>query len=630
MNSTTSIAQTILDQCIYDYTRPLCVTLDNSFTVKSFIGDCAYYGFDCIEIGTDARESMLFLVGMDVQKTTQLRFVETPSGRSAHINLFIESEQLTLVLLDATEQRVNHAVVQQKGNELALMQVKQLKLIEELKRLEKEVEAKRRQAEKANRLKGQFIATMSHEFRTPLTAIIGYASRLKPMHAGHSPQTDYLNSVERSAKHLLSLVENLLDHSQIEVGSLTINPIATDVAIVIEKLSSIFEPLAEDKHLGFNIELKSGIPQYLCLDEMRFRQVLVNLISNAIKFTNKGYVQVDTSWEAGELIVSIEDTGKGIAESDQKRIFNAFEQLGSEPGTGLGLSIVKHLVSAMGGRLEMRSTFGVGTRFEVCFPAQKVDYGSDLCGSKHKNEQRYNKRFLKTVLLVEDDPDIMHLLEGIFDQSSYRCLLAGNGNDALKIALSEWPDLVMLDLNLPDMTGFDVIKSLRNSQFVNPVFVQSAWVSTEYKAKAIAAGCDEYLLKPLDSNHLKKLISDYFFNTDDPGMPVERYQALYQRFLNSFPEKQKTLQQFLSNDIETCHSRRQDLHTYVHRLAGSAEMYGMKPIASTAKLIDQLLSDYASNDVPKCESERRKQIINALSKLSAQIDQVISEQYIKV
>jgi signal transduction histidine kinase/DNA-binding response OmpR family regulator len=603
------------------------VILDHNFLVKSWSGDCSYYGYEAIQIGKDCRDCLLFLVGLNAQDAIHLRFIETPNARAVHVKLFVDSDELTLVLLDATEQRISHTVMQQKSNDLALMQIKQNRLIENLQHLEKQLEAKRRQAEQANQLKSQFIATMSHEFRTPLTSILGYTSRLKQsssLDSGlDSEPLKYLSSVERGAQHLLSLVENLLDHSQIEVGSLSINPIATNVSLVLDKIRSIFEPLAEDKHLNFTVEIKTEIPESLMLDEMRFRQILVNLVSNAIKYTDKGSVHVQASWANDGLTVSVEDTGHGIAEADQQRIFTAFEQLGENSGTGLGLSIAKHLVAAMGGQLFLTSVLGKGSRFELCLPTRQV------VGHKHESQSElrgnHQKRLLKSVLIVEDDPDIMALLQGVFDEAECLTLTANNGNDALDLALSEWPDLVLLDLNLPGMTGFEVIKRLRDNNFTNPVFIQSAWVSTEYKAKAIAAGCNEYLLKPLDITHLMVLVSDYFIKNVDPGMPIERYQRLCQRFIDLLPEKLQILEQLEINN-QHCWTTltRQEIHTYAHRLAGSAELYGMSSITRLSKQLDQLLIDYDRLDSKSSHTQLQVQISNTISMLSHQIGQAIS------
>ncbi len=620
-------AQGVMEQCIDDYTRPLCVILDHNFLIKSWSGDCSYYGYDALQVGKDGKDCLLFLVGLNAQDAIHLRFIETPNARAVHAQLFVDSDEMTLVLLDATEQRVNHAVMQQKSNALALMQIEQNRLIENLQHLEKQLEAKHRQAEQANQLKSQFIATMSHEFRTPLTSILGYTSRLKQgsaLGSGlDSEPLKYLSSVERGAQHLLTLVENLLDHSQIEVGSLSISPIATNVSLVLDKIRSIFEPLAEDKHLNITVEIKTGTPGCLMLDEMRFRQILVNLVSNAIKYTDIGLVHVQASWANNELTVSVEDTGRGIAEANQQRIFTAFEQLGENSGTGLGLSIAKHLVAAMGGHLFLTSVLGKGSRFELCLPVRQV------VGHKHKSqsEQRGNhqKRLLKSVLIVEDDPDIMALLQGVFDEAECLTLTASNGNDALDLALSKWPDLILLDLNLPGMTGFEVIKRLRDNNFSNPIFIQSAWVSTEYKVKAIAAGCNEYLLKPLDITHLMVLVSDYFIKDIDPGMPIERYQRLCQRFMDLLPEKLQILQQLESNNQHSWTTlTRQEIHTYAHRLAGSAELYGMSSITRLSKQLDQLLVDYDRLDSKSTHTQLQIQISNTISMLSHQIGQAIS------
>ena len=429
--------QEIFNHQINEFVRPFCVRLDSQLLILAWQGESAYYGFDNIQSGDDARDLFLFLVGLDATEPVQLKFVETPNGRSVHVKLIVESSGCLLVMFDATQQCVNHAELQQKGNQLALMQIEQLKLIEELKRLEKEVEAKRRLAEKANQLKGRFIATMSHEFRTPLTAIMGYASRLKPVNIDDSTRNEYLASIERSANHLLSLVENLLDHSQIEVGSLTIIPIETDVARVLDKLSSIFRPLADDKALEFKIETEADIPSKLLVDEMRFRQILVNLISNAIKYTDYGFVQVKVKWENDELIVRVEDSGRGIAEEDQKRIFNAFEQIGHESGNGLGLSIVRHLLSAQGGQIHVTSTVGKGTSFELNFPAPEIENPCDDSNRDYLYLTQRKKTFLKTVLLVEDNPDILKLLQGVFENTECLCFHADTGNEALKLAFAK-------------------------------------------------------------------------------------------------------------------------------------------------------------------------------------------------
>ena len=622
MTNTLSIkVQSIIEQCIDHYTRPLCVILNKYFRIKAWSGDYAYYGFDGIAEGQDCRDSMLFLVGLTTQDSLQLRFIETPNARAVHVNLIATSDELILVLLDATEQRINHAFMQQKSNEITLLHIEQTKLIANLKRLEQEVEAKRHQAEQANLLKSRFIATMSHEFRTPLTSILGYTSRLKQRDDFDPTALKSLGSVERGAQHLLTLVENLLDQSQIEVDSLTLNPIATNVSMVVEKLFSMFEPLAEDKRLDLRFNIKPGLPEYLFLDEMRFRQVLVNLISNAIKFTERGSVHLQMHWAKDELIFSVEDTGKGIAEADQERIFTAFEQLGKHPGTGLGLSIVKHLVAAMDGKLALHSNVGDGSRFEISLPAKRVNVNDDTKQDELNSNSFREKLPLISVLLVEDDPDIMALLQSVFDEAGYPVLRATDGNDAIKKALSSWPDLILLDLNLPDMTGFDVIKTLRKNDFHNPVFAQSAWASSEYKIKAIAAGCNEYLLKPLDFTELKTLISEYFIADTDHGMPIERYRQLRQQFLESLPGKLNTLQELEINISKQNweHATRKELHNYAHRLAGSAGLYGLHSIANISKQLDQQLNDYDRLQTNSVESQGK--ITNTIALLIRQMQQ---------
>jgi two-component system, sensor histidine kinase len=630
MNAISIRAHCLIEQCIDFYMHPVCLILDKKFRTKAWSGDFSYYGFDGIAEGKDCRDSMLFMVGLSSHESVNMQFIETPNARAVHLHLIVNLDEIIVVLLDATEPRINHGVVQQKSNELALMHIQQNKLIENLKRLEKEIEEKRRQAEHANLLKGRFIATMSHEFRTPLTSILGYTWRLKQRDDFDPTTLKHLNSVERGAQHLLSLVENILDQAQIDMDSLTINPVATPVRVVLDKLASIFQPLAEDKHLGLNIELTPDLPEHLLLDEVRFRQILVNLISNAIKFTERGSINVAVGWADGALIVSVEDTGKGIAEADQERIFTAFEQVGNHPGTGLGLSIVKHLVTVMGGKLTLVSSLGQGSRFDVSLPAQAIHIASDTPQNSLAANDLQEKPILKSVLLVEDDPDIMALLQSALDDAGYPTLTASNGRAALDAALSNWPDLVLLDLNLPDMMGFEVIKTLRAHNFQNPVFAQSAWTAPEHKAKAIAAGCNEFIIKPLNINELKDLISVYFSNDTDYGMPVERYLELLKLYRASLPEKHKKLLELMGNNSQHNWGPEtlKDLHDFAHRLAGSAGLYRMRLISDTAKHLDQLMLDYERLTGQGDPAELQTKIMAGITSLARHILEAFNKEAI--
>jgi len=492
-------------------THPLCFLLDSKHCLKMAMGDFTYYGYSPCKPGEDMGERLPFLIALQVTDPIVLRFMETPNQGSAHVHILPDdNDNILVVFIDANEQKSNQAKIQQKANELTLLHEQQCKLMQAMRLLEEELEAKIIEADEANQLKSRFIANMSHEFRTPLTSILGFTSRLKQDPQTSLKQHQYVAGLESGAKHLLELVENLLDQSQIEAGTLTNHPAPVDLGNVFDELEKEFQPLAEDHRLEFRV-IRSAIPDRIMLDELRFKQIMVNLLGNAIKFTDEGMVGLSASWVDDELTISVSDTGPGIADIDRERIFDAFERLETKPGTGLGLSIVKHLVDAMTGELTLDSSPGKGSRFEIKLPAMRV-HGADNVQSERpidKIGRSSTSPIAVTILVAEDERCIMNLMESVLHEAGYKTLSATDGHDAVEVALKAHPDLVLMDLNMPKMDGFTAIKALRSKGFSPPIFANSAWSSAEHKSKALEAGCNEYLLKPMDFPRLLELISEY-------------------------------------------------------------------------------------------------------------------------
>ena len=220
----------------------------------------------------------------------------------------------------------------------------------------------------------------------------------------------------------------------------------------------------------------------------------------------------------------------------------------------------------------------------------------------------------------------MSLLVSIFDDTECHMLQASTGQDAIDTALSAYPDLVLLDLNLPDQSGFDVLNSLRSNHFDNPVFVQSAWASSESKARAMNAGGNEYLLKPIDIDHLKQLLSSYFNLDAHPGMPHERYRQLRQQFMDSLPQKLIKLRQ-LELNVEKDHWNefaRKELYEFIHKLAGSTGLYKMPLICKTSNQLEKLLYNYDPIESDDLISELKETITSQTTLLCKQIERAIS------
>lgn len=614
-----------LRNLVLENTHPLCLLIDTENCLNVCTGDLSYYGYHSIRPGEDCSELMPFLVGHNPTDSIQLRFLETPNGRSAHVYFRPQQDAYMVTFLDATEQRSNHGKMQQKANELALLHDEQCRLIKVMEQLEQQLEFKRVEAEKANSLKSRFIANMSHEFRTPLTSILGFTTLIRQS-LNHEPQQiQYLASVERGAKHLLSMIENLLEQSQIEAGGVEIHPIATDVNQLLDEVQQTLKPLADDRKLSFTLT-KTNIPDALSIDELRIRQILLNLIGNAIKFTDEGGIEVVASWRANDLKFSVSDSGIGIAESDRDKIFKPFEQLDRRLGSGLGLSIVKQIVETMNGAVSLDSTPGIGSRFEISVPAPIIesDLVKDSLPDYTENPNQLPASALQ-ILIVEDDEDIVNLLLALFDKQYYQVTTAKNGAEAIEKTLALWPDIVFMDLNVPEIDGIEATRSLRERGFSNAIFALSAWNSTEYKAKAIEVGCNDYLLKPLNLSRLLTLVSDYSRMNIHSDIPNDRISELADRFHASLPEKLNNLESIVGKrpTFPAENAAIKDLQLFSHRLAGSAALYGFESISKIAKELDRLLMDYAARPA-QAEPQFEQLLSEKLEILHQQLRQTTS------
>ena len=364
-------------------------------------------------------------------------------------------------------------------------------------------------AEKASRSKSEFMSRVSHELRTPLNGILGFAQLMAlDSEAPLAPaQAQRLEVLRHSGERLLSLIDQLLEVSRIEQGRLRLRHRPVDVRLLIERCADELTPLAQRRGIELMLEIASNAPPVRA-DTDALEQVVANLLSNAIKYNRpKGRVRV--RFEAAEQgVLTIDDTGVGMSEDQLGKLFEPFNRLGAErtdtDGSGLGLAITRKLVRAMGGKIDVLSRPGKGSRFAVSLPlakAGKVKPLQDDVQAKPEFPSLWDNGALQVVLYVEDDEVNTILMEQIFrSQPNWRLLTATNGAEGLEIAEKNELSLVLLDLNLPGLSGFEVLERLRANDHTRHLrcIALSADALPQQIQLAVAAGFDDYWTKPID------------------------------------------------------------------------------------------------------------------------------------
>jgi signal transduction histidine kinase/DNA-binding NarL/FixJ family response regulator len=383
-------------------------------------------------------------------------------------------------------------------------------------------------AESASAAKSQFLANMSHELRTPLNAIIGYAQLLRTRKLDDQDMTA-VKTIHHSGEHLLTMITDILDIAKVEAGKFELLPASFDIHACVRNVGQMVRLRGDEKGLEVVVDIAAGVPQTVIADQKRLRQVLINLLGNAIKFTSEGEVRLDVSvvsFAEGEVRLRLDviDTGLGIPDDDIGRIFRPFEQTGNavsrSGGTGLGLSITHQIVEMMGGTITVESTLGQGSRFSVELPlplsaaetgdAPVVSSLGDACG-------RYD------ILIADDTESNRVLLRSALEAQGFRVRDAGNGAQAIEQMREARPDLVLMDLRMPVMDGLDAMRAIRKDAELSavPVIALSANPSPEKEALAIQAGANRLLPKPVDLAALAAVMAELLSPGNSPAVSDE-------------------------------------------------------------------------------------------------------------
>jgi len=445
-----------INRVLAKQTSPLFVEIDDEFRLLGARGDGHRYGLDDLQAGMqmDQKLAILATANPDDKTPQAWRFVELPGSCVCHIHVLRRPGGWAVALLDASTEHAEQQARQQAAHDLELLRDEREKLIGEL--------------EQANRLKSSFIARMSHEFRTPLTSVIGYSDQLREIRADDKEAQHHLDAIGRGARYLLNLVENLLDQARIEIDQLTLNPSGCDLQEMSDEIEQLLRPVARQKQLSLAWWFDAEIPPRLWLDATRLKQVLINLVGNAIKFTQQGGVSVEFAWQGERLQVSVSDTGPGIAEADATGIFEPFRQGhdgNQAKGAGLGLAISQTLVRAMGGEIQLSTEKGSGSRFEFSIKATTVKGGRAAEAGTLRG---------KKIVVADDDSDLLELLRLYLTSAGLNVVTSQDAAGTLDMVRRSLPDAVLLDLNLASDDGAALAAQLRADGYNKPIVALSA------------------------------------------------------------------------------------------------------------------------------------------------------------
>ncbi len=433
--------------------------------------------------------------------------------------------------------------------------------IDKRKQAEAAMQEAKEAAEAANRAKSTFLANMSHELRSPLNVILGFCQLLTRSQSLNPEQQENITIMTRSGEHLLTLINNVLDLSKIEAGRTTLHEINFDLYGLLDDLDDMFQAKADDKNLQLVFDRTGDVPQYIRTDQVKLRQVLINLINNALKFTQTGRVSVRVRGEPesrrktnhtphSTITFEVEDTGAGIASDELENIFEAFVQtqigIESQEGTGLGLSIARKFVQLMGGEISITSVVGQGTIFNFDIKITKVN-ATDIEDKQptrrvvalEPNQPRYR------ILIVDDKWNNRQLLLRLLNPLGFELKEASNGKEAIEVWETFEPHLIWMDMRMPVLDGYEATKQIKTQLKGQATAIIALTASTleEQRAVILSAGCDDFVRKPFREQVIFDKIAQYlgvryiYEELSPPHVAVVKHDSSLQASLANLPSE---------------------------------------------------------------------------------------------
>jgi signal transduction histidine kinase/CheY-like chemotaxis protein len=487
------IVREYLDERLFSEQKIFGVVLGASGQVSQRFGDAQAFG-----LSKEGLEILDFVAGLDTHESTVVPAMQFGKSKPAHLHVIVRNGERAIVMQSADSDFAEIGQQQQLANELALVNSRQERTIAAMTQAQELLRESERELKRAHDLKSMFIGKMSHEFGTPITAVLGRMRLLEHELADQPRAAQHVTIIRRGVMHLHQLVQSVLDEARLEQGTLRLEPGRVRLAELAQDLSLLFSPVAEEKKLALQIAVEDD--KQVWIDGLRVKQILINLVSNAIKYTAEGRVAVYMHWRDDKLTANVSDTGPGMTREQAASLFRPFKRLTEHAhvsGTGLGLVISRELAQHMGGAIDVRSTLGEGTNFILQIP----------CALADDQAVPELKRSLK-VLVVDDDEDIRELLGALLLHEGMSVSLAENGKQAESRFREMSPDVILLDMQLGIEHGYEVAKMLRKQGCISRIVALSASNSGETSALALGGGCDAFLSKPVDFEKLKALMQE--------------------------------------------------------------------------------------------------------------------------
>lgn len=480
-----------------------------------------------------------------------------------------------------------------------------------------ELEKARQQAEAANQAKSQFIANMSHEMRTPLTSIIGFADVLQDDGLDERERRKALATIVRTGRHLGEIINDILDLSKLETHNLYIERIPASLFETVARVESVIEMQAREKGLAFMVDYRWPLPERITTDPTRLMQILLNLCSNAVKFTEQGRIElaIECVPEREQLSISVTDTGIGLSEEQRAGLFRSFTQADPSTtrkygGTGLGLYISRQLAEMLGGTITVQSSPGAGSRFTATIATGALEGVPMLHRVAHlkpvdaaEEVARLQRDTTGTILLAEDDPDVQRLIALYLRETNIDIDMVDNGRAAVERALAGDYDFLLTDLQMPELGGLEVVQWLRTAGYRRPIVVLTASAVQDEKNWCTAAGCNAFLTKPVDREAFFRVIEEHL--GDAANQRLKQFQD--EERLRADPEYQAARNDFVAGLRHMLGSfsgrlgsvEWDALRATAHRLKGSAGGYGFAELGAAAARIEAAIVEGRLSAVPR-------------------------------
>jgi len=528
-----------------------------------------------------------------------------------------EEQGLTLGAVDYIHKPFNHEVVKARVRT-------QLEIV----RQRRELQILSAELSQASEIKSRFLANMSHEIRTPLTAVIGYAESILAGEVTEEKQRDAVAIINNSGQHLLSLINDILDLSKMEADKLTTEYLPVSLFKLIKDVCSLMEHKVKSKGLDFCLDYHFPLPSLIMTDPTRLKQIIINLLGNAIKFTDSGFVRVEVSIDDEQLVLAVEDSGIGISSGNMTKLFGAFEQVGGNStnkfgGTGLGLNICKYLTQKLSGDLTVTSTLGEGSRFTAkvaLIPSNQCHWVKSTNDISLLKEFKYQQQAIKSdlmgkVLLAEDNDAIRLLIIVLLEKLGLSVVSVIDGKQLVKKAQTESFDLIISDIHMPRMGGVEAVKILKATGYTVPFIALTANAMKDDIASYLAAGFDDYLGKPIERDKfvcvISKLLNTTLVSTelvsDKLEVPPKILNELQQKFVSELPKNVEELKlAYQKKDKER-------LKFYAHRLNGAASVFKFIQIRDAAASLENGLRKGEIITESKNSPQLIETLVNAMS-----------------